>query len=68
MTGSHTHIKLSYGGAQMLEQWLNTIQQEIAIYSVWITGSDVTGSGVHRDAVFSHDELDHGTGLRRGSG
>lgn len=64
---THTHIKSSNGGAQMLEQWLNTVQQEMSIYTVWITGSDVTGSGVQRNAVFSH-ELDHGTGLRLRSG
>lgn len=53
----------------MLEQWLNTVQQRMSImYIGWITGSDVTGSGVQRDAAHSHDELDHGTGLRLRSG
>lgn len=51
----------------MLEQWLNTVQQEISMCTVWITGSDVTGSGVQREAVFYRDELD-GTGLRLRSG
>lgn len=34
------------------------------MFALWVMGSDVTGSGVQRDAAFSHDELDHGTGLR----
>lgn len=46
----------------MLEQWLNTVQQEMSMYTVWITGNDVTGSGVQREAAFSRDELD-GTGF-----
>lgn len=47
----------------MLEQWLNTVQQEISVYTVWITGSDVKGI-VQREALFSPDELNHDTGLR----
>lgn len=43
----------------MLEQWLNTVQQEMSVYTVWITGSDVTG--VQREAVFSPDRLWHRT-------
>lgn len=39
----------------------------MSIYTVWITGSDVT-EGVQREAVLSPDELDHGTGLRLRSG
>lgn len=35
MTDSHTHTKSSNGGVQMLEQWLNTIQ-EMSIYTVWL--------------------------------
>ena len=37
------------------------------MYTIWITGSDVTGGGVQRDAAYSL-ELDHGTGLRLRSG
>lgn len=46
----------------MLEQIHNTVQQ-ISIFIIRITGSDVTGSGIQRESVFSHDLLDHGTGL-----
>lgn len=35
MTDSHTQKKSSNGGVQMLEQWLNTIQ-EMSIYTVWL--------------------------------
>lgn len=36
--------------------WLNTVQEDMSVYAVWNTGSDVTG--IQREAAFSRDELE----------